>query len=96
MSWVQLRKMLSDLQRKALSRADVEPDHSLELVDYISQVGFRLVDEMEGLVAWCHRRRLHAKVRLGALPGTLTCTFGFAPLIAAPHLADQRNPELGV
>ena len=44
-----LRKMLSDLQQKALSRADAEPDHSLELVDYISQVGFRLVDEMEGV-----------------------------------------------
>jgi len=36
----QLRKMLSDLEQKALSRADVEPDHSLELV---------LVDEMEGV-----------------------------------------------
>jgi hypothetical protein len=44
-----LRKMLSDLQQRALSRADVEPDHSLELVDYISQVGFRLLDEMEGV-----------------------------------------------
>jgi hypothetical protein len=46
-----LRIMLSDIQQKAMSHAaDVEPGHSLELVDYISQVGFRLVDEMEGVV----------------------------------------------
>ena len=45
-----LRIMLSDLQRKTMSRADAEPDHSLELVNYISQVGFRLVDEMDGVV----------------------------------------------
>jgi hypothetical protein len=42
--------MLSDLQLKAMSHADSEPGSSLELVDYISQVGFRLVDEMEGVV----------------------------------------------
>ena len=42
--------MLSDIQQKAMSHADAEPRHSLELVDYISQVGFRLVDEMEGVM----------------------------------------------
>jgi hypothetical protein len=42
--------MLSDLQLNAMSRADAEPGSSLELVDYISQVGFRLVDEMEGVM----------------------------------------------
>ena len=45
-----LRMMLSDIQQKAMSRADAEPGHSLELVEYISHVGFRLVDEMEGVV----------------------------------------------
>ena len=45
-----LRMMLSDIQQKTMSHADAEPGHSLELVDYISQVGFRLVDEMEGVV----------------------------------------------
>jgi hypothetical protein len=45
-----LRMMLSDIQQKAMSHTDAEPSHSLELVDYISQVGFRLVDEMEGVV----------------------------------------------
>jgi hypothetical protein len=45
-----LRTMLSDLQQKAMTNAGVEPGHSLELVDYISQVGFRLVDEMEGVM----------------------------------------------
>jgi hypothetical protein len=45
-----LRIMLSDIQQKAMSHADVAPSHSLELVDYISQVGFRLVDEMEGVM----------------------------------------------
>jgi hypothetical protein len=45
-----LRTMLSDIQQKAMSHADAEPRHSLELVDYISQVGFRLVDEMEGVM----------------------------------------------
>ena len=42
--------MLSDIQQKAMSHADRELGNSLELVDYISQVGFRLVDEMEGVV----------------------------------------------
>ena len=42
--------MLSDIQQKAMSHPDVEPGHSMELVAYISQVGFRLVDEMEGVV----------------------------------------------
>jgi hypothetical protein len=45
-----IRTMLSDIQQKALSHADVEPRHSMELVEYISQVGFRLVDEMEGVM----------------------------------------------
>ena len=45
-----LRTMLSDIQQKAMSHPDAELGHSLELVDYISQVGFRLVDEMEGVV----------------------------------------------
>jgi hypothetical protein len=45
-----LRSLLSDLQLKAMSHADAEPGNSLELVDYISQVGFRLVDEMEGVM----------------------------------------------
>jgi hypothetical protein len=44
-----LRTMLSDLHRKATSHANAEPGNSLELVDYISQFGFRLVDEMEGV-----------------------------------------------
>jgi hypothetical protein len=45
-----LRTMLSDIQQKALSHADVAPRHSMELVEYISQVGFQLVDEMEGVM----------------------------------------------
>jgi hypothetical protein len=45
-----LRTMLSDIQLKVMSHPDVESDHSMELVDYISQVGFRLVDEMEGVM----------------------------------------------
>jgi hypothetical protein len=45
-----LRMMLSEIQQKAMSHADAEPGHSLELVNYISQVGFRLVDEMEGVM----------------------------------------------
>jgi hypothetical protein len=45
-----LRTMLSDIQQKAMSHNDVELGHSLELVDYISHVGFGLVDEMEGVV----------------------------------------------
>jgi hypothetical protein len=45
-----LREMLSNIQRKAMSHADAEPGSSLELVQYISQVGFQLVDEMEGVV----------------------------------------------
>ena len=32
------RIMLSDIQQKAMSHADAEPGHSLEPVDYISQV----------------------------------------------------------
>jgi hypothetical protein len=31
-----LRMMLSDIQQKAMSHADAEPGHSLELVEYIS------------------------------------------------------------
>jgi hypothetical protein len=45
-----IRTMLSDIQQKALSHADAKPGHSMELVEYISQVGFQLVDEMEGVV----------------------------------------------
>jgi hypothetical protein len=47
-----LRTMLSDIQQKALSHADadVAPRHSMGLVEYISQVGFQLVDEMEGVM----------------------------------------------
>jgi hypothetical protein len=45
-----LRTMLSDIQLKVMSHPDVESGHSMELVDYISQVGFRLVDEMEGVM----------------------------------------------
>jgi hypothetical protein len=33
-----------------MSQPDAESGHSTELVAYISQVGFRLVDEMEGVV----------------------------------------------
>jgi hypothetical protein len=45
-----LRTLLSDIQLKAMSHADAESGHSQELVEYISHVGFRLVDEMEGVV----------------------------------------------
>ena len=45
-----LRTMLSDIHQKAMSHPDVGPGRSMELVAYISQVGFRLVDEMEGVV----------------------------------------------
>jgi hypothetical protein len=45
-----LRTMLSDIQLKVISQPDAESGHSMELVAYISQVGFRLVDEMEGVV----------------------------------------------
>jgi hypothetical protein len=49
--------MLSDIQQKAMSRNDVELGHSLELVDYISQVGFGVVDEMEGVVRYPYAGR---------------------------------------
>jgi hypothetical protein len=45
-----LRMMVSDIQQKAMSHADAEPGHSLELVECISHVGFQLVGEMEGVV----------------------------------------------
>jgi hypothetical protein len=45
-----LRTTLSDTQLKAMSQPDAESGHSMELVEYISQAGFRLVDEMVGVV----------------------------------------------
>ena len=45
-----LRAALSGIQEKCLSGTDAEPLNGLELVNYVSEVGFGLVDELEGVV----------------------------------------------